>query len=224
MEAVIFDFNGTLFWDTPKHIEAWCEYSRKLRGTPFTPEESVSVLGMTNKLVAEFCLGREITQEEAKKIAEEKEKMYMEMCLKDPSCFVLAPGAVELFEFLAEKGIPFAIATSSDKGNVDFFVKHLNLSKWFKPENIIYDDGTIRGKPNPDLYLNAIKRLNVDADKCIVFEDALNGVKAAQAAGVKTIFGITEPKYMDKVKSYPGIIDAYDDFNKFDRKYLAKAK
>ena len=70
MKAVIFDFNGTLFWDTPKHVLAWRQMSEKLRGKPFTHEEDLLLTGRTNTQLIEYCLGRTPTKEEFDQICE----------------------------------------------------------------------------------------------------------------------------------------------------------
>ena len=54
MKGIIFDFNGTLFWDTKKHNEAWIEFSKQIRGFPFTEEELFKTTGQTNRLILEY--------------------------------------------------------------------------------------------------------------------------------------------------------------------------
>ena len=84
-----------------------------------------------------------------------KERQYRED-LKDAD-IDLIKGAKELFDKLKEKKIPFTIATSSDKDNVILYFKKFGLDKWFDFNKCMFTDGTFKGKPSPEIYLNAAK-------------------------------------------------------------------
>jgi beta-phosphoglucomutase-like phosphatase (HAD superfamily) len=102
----------------------------------------------------------------------------------------LVDGAVELFNLCVKNGIKIAIGTAAGKTNVDFYVKTFGLAKWFTPDRIVYDDGTMPGKPDPALFRTAMERLGVEPAKCIVVEDGLLGIRAARAAGAGKVYGI----------------------------------
>jgi len=190
-KGIIFDFNGTLFWDSQKHYDAWIEMSKKLRGTPFNDFEMIHhMFGRTNAVIIEYALGRKPTEEEVKNIAREKELYYIELCKKDFKNTKLAPGAEDFLNYLCEKSVPHTIATMSDKMNVDFFIEVFNLEKWFEVSKIVYDNGKIKGKPAPDIYLKAAQILELSPSNCIVFEDALSGIEAAQKAGAGEIIAV----------------------------------
>ena len=74
-----------------------------------------------------------------------------------------------------------------------------------------FTDGTFKGKPNPDIYLIAAKKLGVDIKKCVVFEDTKSGVKAGYTAGAKVIGMIAGRKKEDILK-YEKVEDAINDF------------
>jgi beta-phosphoglucomutase-like phosphatase (HAD superfamily) len=74
---------------------------------------------------------------------------------------------------------------------VQFFFENLNLDKWFKLEEVVYNDGTIQGKPKPDIYLKAADMINVNISDCVIFEDAKSGIEAAKRAGAGKIVGVT---------------------------------
>ena len=77
MKGIIFDFNGTLYWDSQLHYDAWIEYSKILRGTSFTKEEMRDkMFGHTNADIIEYAIGRKPSVEMVEKYA--KEKDYME--------------------------------------------------------------------------------------------------------------------------------------------------
>src|SRR5574344_40299 len=118
MKGIIFDFNGTLFWDSEMQQEAWRGYSKKLRGTPFSDEEMQEhMFGRTNKDIIAYAIGKTPDDELVRELAAEKEAYYRDMCKKDPEHFVLAPGAIDFFNYLKSKNIPMTIATMSEKCN-----------------------------------------------------------------------------------------------------------
>ena len=220
MKGIIFDFNGTLFWDTKKHNEAWIEFSKQIRGFPFTEEELFKTTGQTNRLILEYITGGTISKEESLKLSLEKEKIYREKCKNDPNTFHLAPGAEDLLNFLKEKKIPITIASSSEETNINFFIEGFKLEKWFDISKIIYDKGLFPGKPYPDMYVKASEVLNLNPSDCIVFEDTLSGIKSAYDAGIGKIFAITSEKPYDFFQNIPGVTGILNNFNEFNRNLL----
>ena len=90
-QGVIFDFNGTLFWDTDKHTAAWKLLSEQLRGTPFTDRElRENVHGRTNPIILEYLLNGPVDPETFEKLSLQKEEFYRALCLKNPGCLKLA--------------------------------------------------------------------------------------------------------------------------------------
>lgn len=81
MKGIIFDFNGTLFFDSHMHYETWRLYSKKLRGYEFTDDEMrEKMFGRTNSNIIEYAIGKKPTKDMVEKLAKEKEAMYREMC------------------------------------------------------------------------------------------------------------------------------------------------
>ena len=198
--GIIFDFNGTLFWDSELHMEAWREFSKRLRGTQFSDEEMLKYMfGRTNEDIIAYAIGKRPSPELVKKFAVEKEQVYRDMCKRHPEIFKLAPFAEEFLDYLKANNIPRTIATMSEKENVDFYIKEFHLEKWFDVEKIVYSDGIIPGKPAPDIYLIAAKRLGLDPKDCIVVEDAISGINSAKSAGIGKVVAIAS---MEKPEFY----------------------
>jgi len=126
----------------------------------------------------------------------------------------MAEGTAELFAKLRELGIPFVIATASDWVNVEFYIRTLNLHQWFKKEYIIYNDGSVRGKPFPDLFLNALKVLGIAGKDAVIFEDSIAGVKAAEASGAGEIIIVNsnDRDYTEYRDKYP-IIKSFEEID-----------
>ena len=179
--GVIFDFNGTLFWDTHLQEDSWDRFLEKY-GFCFSEEEKKKYIhGINGKDTFEYIFKRELNDAEVHRLTEEKEEIYRAMCLEHG--MQLAPGAEQLISFLAKSGVALGIATAAAKNNVDFFIQHFPLLKYFSPEHIIYDDGTMRGKPHPDLFNKAISAIGTKADETLVFEDSHAGVEAGIRSG-----------------------------------------
>ncbi len=207
MEAVIFDFNGVLWWDGHLQDKAWKAYSSELRGSPLSDEEmAVHVHGRNNRHTLEYLIGENVTGPQLDQLSEEKEIVYRDLCLDQGASFKLSPGAVQLLDFLVKQQIPRTIATASAKPNVDFFIKHLELERWFDLNKIVYDDGQKAGKPAPDFFLQAASLLGKDPGQSVVIEDSLSGMAAARAAGVGTIIAL------GPIKDHPelALIDGVD--------------
>ncbi len=217
-KGIIFDFNGTLFWDSEKHQEAWREFSKRLRAHAFTDDEMREYMfGRTNEDIIKYLIGKQPSKEMVENFAKEKEAVYRDMCRKDAKNTVLAPGAVEFLDFLTENNIPHTIATMSEKDNVDFYIDEFKLEKWFDLDKIVYSDGTIPGKPAPDIYIKAAQKLNLEPQKCIVAEDAISGIESARAANIGKIIAIASMESIDLYKNIPAVSQIIKNFNEIDR-------
>lgn len=188
LRGIVFDFNGTLYWDTDKHNVAWTILSRELREHELTMEElKTKVQGRTTSDILRFLMGGEVDEETLKTLGEKKEALYRSLCLEDGENLQLAPGAPEFFDRLKAESIPMAIATSSGKDNIDFYFQAFKLERWFSLDRVIYDDGTMQGKPAPDIFLRAFGRLGLQPQECMVVEDSPLGLEAARRAGAGQI-------------------------------------
>lgn len=215
-KGIIFDFNGTLFFDSEKHLEAWREFSAKLRGTPFSDEEMRNYMfGRTNKDIIAYAIGKEPSAELVERLAEEKESLYRARCKAEGDKCKLAPYAVDFLDYLKANNIPMTIATMSEKANVDFYIEHFGLGKWFDLDKIVYSDGTIKGKPAPDIYEIAASRLELSPKDCVVVEDAVSGIEAARAAGIGKIVAIASMEPVELYQGIPAVNMIIKDFQNF---------
>lgn len=225
-KGIIFDFNGTLFWDSEKHLEAWREYSKRLRGTAFSDDEMREYMfGRTNFDIIAYAIGETPSIGLVETLGREKESLYRDMCRKDAENTVLAPQSVEFLEWLKENNIPRTIATMSEKDNVDFYIEEFKLERWFDLDKIVYSDGTLPGKPAPDIYLLAAEKLGLAPEECIVVEDAVSGIEAARAAGIGKIVAIASmdsPELYKNISAVNLIIKDFSDFNKIMEKQYSK--
>ena len=218
MKGIIFDFNGTLYWDSKLHYDAWREFSTLLRDKPFTDEEMrEKMFGHTNEDIIEYAIGRKPTKDMVEKYGKEKEALYRKRCLLDPENFKLADGAIELLDFLKENNIPRTIATMSEWDNVEFYIKEFQLEKWFDLDKIVYSNGTIPGKPAPDIFLIAAEKIGLAPKDCVVVEDAIAGINSAKSAGIGKIIAIASLEPDEFYQKIDGVEKIIHNFHEFDR-------
>ncbi|WP_332446427.1 HAD family hydrolase [Sphaerochaeta sp.] len=213
--ALIFDFNGTLFWDTLYHRQAWGAMSLRLRGVVLSEAESHYLDGRTNQQTLAYLLGREIPEDEVVQLSNEKELLYESICLSHRP-LALANGAEYLIKKAEQAGRAVAIATSAGPDNIERYKKWFNLSDLVPDSLIIHDNGMRRGKPFPDLYLDACSALGCVPATCTVFEDTKAGILAAQAAGMGCIYAMKSPgSDIQTLQAMEGIHGLLDDFTQF---------
>lgn len=212
-DAIIFDFNGTMFFDVEFQEKAWKNYLEGKIGRRVTNEEFHEyVHGRNAENTFRYFLGREVERKEVAALEEEKEVVYRQLCLDNPDKFKLAPGLPSFLDELKEKKIPMTIATASAENNVRFFFEHLELDKWFDFQKVVFNDGSIKGKPEPDIFLTAADKLGVDMEKCTVFEDTISGLKAAYRAKAARIVAVTSMLDEATVDSLEGISHKIRDY------------
>ncbi|MBK7651931.1 MAG: HAD family phosphatase [Flammeovirgaceae bacterium] len=182
--AVIFDMDGVLVDTNPYHKISLKQFCTR-HGYELNEEDlNNKIYGRTNNEWIRNLFGS-LPKERILELGEEKEALFRSI-YKD----VIEPlaGLDELLKRLTHASIPIAIGSSAPRSNVDFVLESTRLKKYF---NIILDQSHVEhGKPDPEIYLKVADRLGFEPKHCIVFEDSLSGVEAAQRAGAKVV-GVT---------------------------------
>lgn len=221
IKGVIFDFNGTLFYDTPQQEKAWREFAWQNFNRTITDQEFKELIhGRNTDFTMKYLSGRNLSKAEVEAYVRTKETVYINICENDPQNTHLNSGAERLLDELKGRNLPLAIATAAPKINVDYYIKKFNLERWFPLDKIIYNDGTVKGKPAPDFYLKAAKALQLNTQDCIVFEDAISGIQAAHNANIGKIIAITTPDLLEKFRKMSEVCAVIDSFDHFDRSIL----
>lgn len=192
MRAYIFDFNGTMVMDSFMHETAWKHYVEELCHRTVSDEEFVKhVHGKTSAKILEHFLGAEaLSREEVVAYSEKKEMYYRELCMDYRERFCLTEGLEDFMNRAKSEGIPMTIATAANLANVEFYFEYFALEQWFDRDKVVYDDATLKGKPDPDVYIRAMEKLSANPKDCVVFEDAVSGVVSAHRAGAGMIVGV----------------------------------
>ena len=193
LKGVLFDFNGTLFFDSELHIKAF-EECFAARGMEVPSPEFIvtNIFGISNENIYRLFFDTNATYEDCLRFAEEKEGLYRQMCLNEPSLMRYTNGACELMSYLKEKDIPYCLATGSGMDNIIFYNENMELSKWFDREHIVCSDDNVKSKPNPEIYEYAASKIGLNASDCIVFEDGTKGLIAANKANAGASIAIYE--------------------------------
>lgn len=217
-KGIIFDFNGTLVWDTRFHERAWIAFSREV-GHPIDRDTYYrEIHGKTTKHILERLLGHEVSQDEIAQMSREKERLYRSICLQNPETFVLAPGVEDFLDELSEHAVPMTIATASEIENVEFFIEQFSLKRWFDPAAIVYDDGTVQNKPAPDIYVKAAEHIGIAPPELVIVEDSYFGIAAAQAAGCGQVIVTGQPTAQHaELRKMEGLSQFIEDFSEIDR-------
>ncbi len=212
---MIFDFNGTLFWDSDYHRQAWNSFSITYRNSPLSIAESYYLNGRTNAETIAYLLGYMPAKTELEQLSEEKESLYQQICMRNQN-LELAPGFLALAARAKLRGIPMAIATSAGKSNIERYKLWFNLCDIIDEDLIIYDNGIRKSKPAPDIYQDACKALGMKPSLCTVFEDTKAGILAARSAGIGSIWAVASPgSDRETIQAMDGVHGLIDDFSRF---------
>lgn len=121
------------------------------------------------------------------------------------------PGVYDTIKLLKEHKIPMAVASSSAEKIIEATLDYLGIKEAFK---FAYSaENEKKGKPFPDVFLTTARKLKVKPEDCLVFEDSLNGVKAAKSAGMKCIAIPEEPHDKEKFKQADLIMPSLENVN-----------
>jgi HAD superfamily hydrolase (TIGR01509 family) len=187
VRAIVFDLDGVIVDSEP----VWEEVRRGLvaeRGGRWLPDTQRRLMGMSTAEWSAYLSGELGVGMTADEVAAE---VIRRMAERYQRAVPLLPGAVEAVPRLAERW-PLAVASSSPHLLIDVVLDRAGLSAYF-PVRVSTED-VARGKPAPDVYLEAAARLSVVPAGCLAIEDSSNGLRAAAAAGMRVV-AIPRPEY-----------------------------
>ena len=180
--GVLWDLDGTLIDSGEQHYVAWRE-TLAARGRDHSREEFARFFGRRNDVILAEMLGDALSAGEAEEIADEKEKRYRRLVRADG--LEPLPGVMEWLRRLKSDGYRQALATMAPRANVTVVVEVLGLESLLDATAAAED--VERGKPDPGIFLEAARRIDVPAGRCVVVEDAPAGLEGARRAGTRTV-------------------------------------
>ena len=205
--GAIFDWDGVIINSAAHHEQSWERLAKECAKT--LPENHFKRgFGMKNEVIIPELLGWTTVPTEIRIISLRKEAIYREIVLEQG--MTALPGVENWLRMLRDEGIPCVIASSTHRQNVTTTLGVLGLEKYFSA--IVTAEDVKRGKPDPEVFLTAAQRIEVEPKDSIVFEDALVGIAAAQAAGMRVVaVATTEPK--EKLAHADWVVDRLDELS-----------
>jgi beta-phosphoglucomutase len=189
----IFDMDGVLIDSGANHRKAWCALLDELGVAPGQPDCWRVTIGRPAEEALPLLLGRPVSSAEARRLALRKRSLYGEFA----ACGLETVRGVEGFlASLERQGVPRAVGTSALRGDAVSLLERVGLLRYF--DVLVTADDVRLGKPSPDVYLEAARRLDASPAECLVFEDSLVGVQAARSAGMRAI-GVTTAHTTDEL-------------------------
>jgi HAD superfamily hydrolase (TIGR01509 family) len=183
--GAIFDLDGTLVDSCRAHERAWRELGESV-GIEVTRAFFLEHFGRPNRPILDSLFRRAgraaPTAGELEEFGAIKEATFRRVIDQD---FPPMPGGSALLHSLRKAGWRLAIGSSAPPVNVDFMLGHLGCRALF--DAIVTGHCVERGKPHPDVFTEAARRLGLAADRCVVIEDAAPGIEAAIAAGMRSV-------------------------------------
>jgi beta-phosphoglucomutase len=203
--GVIWDLDGVLVDTGEFHFQAWSETLTN-RGIPLTRDSFRATFGMNNSGVLKTLLGYAPPPELLAKIEEEKERLFRRSIRGRVQAL---PGVQLWLERFKAAAIPQAIASSAPQANIDAIIDELRFRSYFAA---IVSGGAMAGKPDPAVFLEAARLIEVLAERNVVIEDSVAGVEAARRADMKCI-AVTTTNSRDVLQHAHIIVDRLDDLS-----------
>jgi beta-phosphoglucomutase family hydrolase len=215
-KAFIFDMDGTLVDNMKFHSRAWMALFESLGIHLEADEFQRRTAGKTNAEILCKYTGRNLSDGEIQALSYRKENFYRELYRPH---LKLTTGLLPFLKKARELKIPMGLATAAGKENITFVLKGLDIDDFFSA--IVGAEDIQKGKPDPEIFIKSANELQVTPENCIVFEDSLFGVEAAQRAGMRTVL-ITTSHQPEELKNQSVIMLAVPDFSTLDIKVLVR--
>lgn len=206
----IFDLDGVIVDTAKYHYLAWKNLADEL-GIEFTIEDNENFKGVSRRRCLEILLemgGISVSKEQFEAWLVEKNEDYLQYILKMDENEIL-PDVKRILNYLKEQKIPMALGSASK--NAIPILEKVSLLRYF--DAIVDGNAVTKAKPDPEVFLIAAAKLGVDPLGCVVFEDAVAGIEAANSAKMLSI-GIGDSEVLSESKF------SFEDFTKIDIDFL----
>ncbi len=216
-KAVIFDMDGVLIDSEPLHLEA-ANVVLGREGAHLSAADNEEYLGSNEQVYWTALVERFSLKLSAEHYIRERHGVLVDI-LKDR--LPVAPGVAAFLAELRRRGLPVALASSSERDLIDHVVQEGGLSSYFVA--IASGDEVRQSKPDPEIFLLAASRMGVSPEDCLVFEDSKNGVTAAHRAGMCCVRVVTETTRALSMPHVAAVIESFvgldvDDVLNLERK------
>lgn len=206
VKACLFDLDGVIVDTAVYHFQAWRRLANEL-GFDFTEHQNEQLKGISRMESLELILnwgGVTLTEEEKIAWATKKNQWYLDLVMQMTPNEVL-PGVPEFLKSLRENGIKIALGSASK--NSKLILEKIQMLDYF--DAIIDGNNITKGKPDPQVFLMGAEATGTQPDECVVFEDAVAGVQAAKAGGMKAV-GVGSADILTEADI---VISTFEDFS-----------
>ena len=207
--GVIFDMDGVLVDTARFHKQSW-QYLAAEKGFEMSDEFFQRTFGMQNKEIIPMMVKRKLTPEQIDQWGQCKEQHYRQLIAGNLD---LQKGVRELILELKDNNFRLAIGSSAPYENVEFMLKEAQAWEYF--DQIACSQDVKHGKPAPDTFLKAARKLSLTPARCVVIEDAAQGVQAGKAAGMMVV-AITSTRRWEDLAQADVIIDCMTELTADD--------
>jgi HAD superfamily hydrolase (TIGR01509 family) len=180
--GAIFDWDGVIIDSSAHHEESWERLAAE-RGLKLFEGHFRKGFGMKNEVIIPNLLGWSTDPAEIHELSLRKEALYRDVVVERG--IAPLPGVTEFLQRLADAGIPCAIGSSTHRLNIDIGLKLIELEKFFL--HVVTAEDVSKGKPDPEVFLTAARRIGRLPQQSVVFEDAFVGIEAAHRGGMKVV-------------------------------------
>jgi HAD superfamily hydrolase (TIGR01509 family) len=180
LQTVIFDMDGVIVDTEPVHNYAYYQHFKEL-GIEVSAEMFATFTGNSTKNVFEKIKNHFGIAEDIPTLVEKKRSLFNDAFDTKEDLFLLE-GVEELIKQLHQNGIQLILASSSSKVTINRVFNRFKLHTYFS--HIVSGEDFPQSKPNPAIFLEAVRLAKSNKENCIVIEDSTNGIKAAYAAGI----------------------------------------
>lgn len=190
--SFIFDMDGVIINSHPAHLRAWQDFLRTIDKEVPPVELDFILDGRKRREILRHFVG-DVSDEQLAEYGRRKDQFFQERALEvEPM-----PGVIDFINDLRAEGIALAVATSASKARTASTLRRLGLIDHFQA--VVTGDDVTEGKPDPAIYLSVCRQLKAQARDAIAVEDAVSGILAAKAAGLRCI-GVSSSHDGQKLK------------------------
>jgi beta-phosphoglucomutase len=206
--GVIFDMDGVLIDSGAAHWESWRIVAEE-DGVDFTEEAFWATFGMVSDVIVARYWGANPPTDPAEiaAIVERKETAFRESVATHTTPIA---GSVDFIRYLAERGVKIAVGSSAPRENVEHILRWLGVRELFG-DRVVAGDEVKNGKPAPEIFLTAAKKLGVPVEDCVVIDDAKNGVNAGAASGATTVGFFSAGHSDDEYENADVVVRSFDE-------------
>jgi len=203
--AVIFDWDGVILDSSQAHERSW-ELIAEEKSLPLPKDHFERSFGRKSDAIISEILKWSHDPFEIRSLTDRKEVLYREIVMREG--IQALPGVEPWLRALQDHQVPCAVGSSTPHENIRCLSALLGVEGFFT--TIVAAEDVTRGKPDPDVFLQAAARLGVNAEHCVVFEDAPAGIEAALAAGMLAV-GVAGTHGVDGLSRAHTVVQRMDE-------------